>query len=104
MRGIDEELYRYRHRDSNRQESDQLVDWMTIPSLITEICTAIVGSHFRLGVYEGSDTLLLEVFAPSSHIGWLIGHDGQTVKALQDIAIRAGYRDGIWVYLRVYDE
>jgi predicted RNA-binding protein YlqC (UPF0109 family) len=80
------------------------MSYLSIPNLITDMCTAIVGHNFRLGAYEGSDTLLLEIFAVAPHIGRLIGHEGQVVHAMRDIAVQAGWREGLWVYLDVWEE
>lgn len=77
---------------------------VTIPALLSDICTAIVGPHFRLGVHEGSETVLVEIFAASPYIGQLIGREGQMARALRDIATVAGWRQGLRVYVRVCEE
>lgn len=77
---------------------------MIIPAMISDICTAVVGPYFRLGVHEGSATLLIEVFAKPPHIAWLIGREGQMVRALQVIAEAAGKREDVQVYLRLEEE
>jgi predicted RNA-binding protein YlqC (UPF0109 family) len=73
----------------------------TILALISDICTAIVGDHFRLVVKQGDATVLVEIFAPWSSTGALIGREGQLVEALRVVLTAAGYQIGHRVYVRV---
>lgn len=76
---------------------------MTIPSLLTKICAAILEQPVRLVITYGAVVVLIEIFAQGD-IGPLIGREGRLSKALGRVARAAGKQEGKMVYVRVERE
>jgi predicted RNA-binding protein YlqC (UPF0109 family) len=79
---------------------------MPVESLLWDIIASCCDQPIecRIVVGRGEQTLLLEVFTRAPDVAYLIGKEGQMVEAMRWVLGIVGVREGLRVYLEVYEE